>query len=289
VLTLVRRRPSGLLRLRVPLVLALAAGVPGLFGPSMLAASAQSVDVQVGITNQAPTISSLSPPAIPENVHTAVEIGGTGFSGPTHTIVSVTFGGSPAYSFSVNSPADIGAQTPYLPPGVYRVVVTTTFGATNTASNGADFLTVVATPPRGGSGAPARPPLRAATANPTSPPSTGDLPVTAASPPSTEASAAPTADPESSQGRSAVMSPDPPQAPGGSGAAGGGTVKGTSAGSGFFGLNQVADALFGFYGRHLMLSLFFTAALLCAFMAIAFTLVATRRRKKREALPRIRF
>lgn len=68
----------------------------------------------------APTIASVTPPQGPQTGGTLVTITGTGFTGTT----DVTFGGTPAASFTVVNDTTITATTPAHLPGAAGVVVT---------------------------------------------------------------------------------------------------------------------------------------------------------------------
>jgi hypothetical protein len=74
-----------------------------------------------------PSVSGIFPTDGPSTGGTAVLITGTGFTGAS----SVTFGGTPAASFTVNSGTSISAVTPAHAPGFAQVQVTTPFGTSN--------------------------------------------------------------------------------------------------------------------------------------------------------------
>ncbi|HEY6506403.1 MAG TPA: IPT/TIG domain-containing protein [Vicinamibacterales bacterium] len=83
----------------------------------------------------APTITSVSPGSGTTAGGTSVVITGTGFTGTTGA-ASVTFGGTNAASYTVNSDTQITATTPAHAAGTVDVVVTTPVGATaNTAAD----------------------------------------------------------------------------------------------------------------------------------------------------------
>jgi hypothetical protein len=89
----------------------------------------------------APTVSGYSPSSGPINGGTRVTISGTDLTGAT----SVTFGGIPAVSYSVDSEGQITAVTPPFPnPGTYAIRVTTVAGG---ASPIAAFAALACTVP----------------------------------------------------------------------------------------------------------------------------------------------
>lgn len=79
----------------------------------------------------APTISDISPDTGPASGGTVVTVTGTDLAGAT----AVTFGGTPAASFTVNSPTQITATTPAHAAGPVDVAVSTLAG-TATVTNG---------------------------------------------------------------------------------------------------------------------------------------------------------
>ncbi|WP_233174791.1 IPTL-CTERM sorting domain-containing protein [Delftia sp. ASV31] len=87
-----------------------------------------------------PTVTSVSPTAGPTAGGTSVVITGTNLSGAT----AVTFGGTAATGFTVNSATQITATAPAGSPGTVDVRVTTTGGTS--ATGAADQFTYVATP-----------------------------------------------------------------------------------------------------------------------------------------------
>ncbi|GAA3048724.1 hypothetical protein GCM10010464_11220 [Pseudonocardia yunnanensis] len=74
-----------------------------------------------------PIVSSVVPSSGPTTGGTVVTITGSGFTGAT----AVTFGGTPATSFMVNSATQITATTPVHAAGTAPVVVTTPSGSSN--------------------------------------------------------------------------------------------------------------------------------------------------------------
>ncbi len=87
-----------------------------------------------------PTITNVNPDAGPEAGGQTVTINGTGFEGPGFTTTSVTFGGTPAASFTVDNANRITAVTP---PGSGQVnVVVVTPGGTATRTNGYAYAPV---------------------------------------------------------------------------------------------------------------------------------------------------
>ncbi|MCI2423491.1 IPT/TIG domain-containing protein [Saccharopolyspora sp. K220] len=80
----------------------------------------------------APALVGLTPDLGPTAGGTVVTITGTDLSGAT----AVTFGGTPAASFTVNSSTQITATTPARPAGPAQVVVTTPGGTSNSLSFG---------------------------------------------------------------------------------------------------------------------------------------------------------
>jgi hypothetical protein len=96
---------------------------------SLLGGTATTIDLgraEVGpnVVAVAPTIASLSPNQGPAAGGTSVTITGTGFTGTT----AVTFGGTPATSFTVDSDTQITAVAPANNPGAVDVVVTNPAG-----------------------------------------------------------------------------------------------------------------------------------------------------------------
>jgi hypothetical protein len=89
----------------------------------------------------APTVLSIMPASGPIAGGTIVIITGTNFTGAT----AVSFGGTPASSFTVNSSSQITALAPAGAAGAVDVTVTTRGGAS--ASSGADQFTYVSPPP----------------------------------------------------------------------------------------------------------------------------------------------
>ncbi|WP_181408820.1 IPT/TIG domain-containing protein [Schumannella soli] len=84
-----------------------------------------------------PTIGSLTPVSGPTGGGTTVTITGTGFTGTTGS-GAVTFGGTPAASYTVVSDTQISAVTPAHAAGAVDVVVTAP-GGTATQANGYSF------------------------------------------------------------------------------------------------------------------------------------------------------
>jgi hypothetical protein len=84
----------------------------------------------------APVITTLSPDQGPTSGGTVVTISGSGFTGVT----SVTFGGTPATSFTLNSDSQITATAPAHAAGTAQVVVTTPSGT----STGAPYAYIAA-------------------------------------------------------------------------------------------------------------------------------------------------
>ncbi|MEU5853548.1 IPT/TIG domain-containing protein, partial [Saccharopolyspora shandongensis] len=77
-----------------------------------------------------PAIASIQPTIGPTSGGTAVTITGTGFAGAT----AVTFGGTPAANFTVNSSTQITATTPPHAAGPAQVVVTTPAGSSTSSA-----------------------------------------------------------------------------------------------------------------------------------------------------------
>ena len=88
----------------------------------------------------APTVASVAPTSGPHSVGTDETITGTNLTGAT----AVTFGATPATSFTVNSATSITATAPAGAAGVVDVKVTTAGGTT--ATSAADQYTYVAAP-----------------------------------------------------------------------------------------------------------------------------------------------
>jgi IPT/TIG domain/PQQ-like domain len=82
-----------------------------------------------------PSISSVSPSAGPPAGGQVVTINGLGFTGAT----SVTFGGTPAAAFTVDSPTRITVTAPAHALGTVDVVVTTGWGASDPAGTANDY------------------------------------------------------------------------------------------------------------------------------------------------------
>ncbi|MGP4018422.1 IPT/TIG domain-containing protein [Saccharopolyspora sp. 5N708] len=78
-------------------------------------------------TPPVPTVGSVSPSSGPTSGGTVVTITGTNFTGAS----AVTFGGTPATTFTVNSSTQITATTPVRPAGAAQVVVTAPGGTSN--------------------------------------------------------------------------------------------------------------------------------------------------------------
>ncbi len=91
-----------------------------------------------------PTITGLNPDSGPTTAGTPVVITGTNFVGLTGAS-AVTFGGTNAQSYTVNSPTQITAVAPAHAAGTVRVQVTT-FGSQTTTDTGADDYTYVTAP-----------------------------------------------------------------------------------------------------------------------------------------------
>ena len=87
------------------------------------------------VASVAPTISSVSPATGSTTGGTNVTITGTNFTGAS----SVAFGGTPAASFTVDSPTQISAVTPSKSAGVVDVSVSTS-GGTATSSSAFTFV-----------------------------------------------------------------------------------------------------------------------------------------------------
>ncbi|MGN6619848.1 MAG: beta strand repeat-containing protein, partial [Sphingomonas sp.] len=96
----------------------------------------QFVPVTVTIVAAPPSIGSLTPVVGPVTGGTSVTIAGTGFTGAT----AVTFGGTPAASFSVGSDTSISATAPAHAAGAVDVTVTTATSGTVTKSNAFTYL-----------------------------------------------------------------------------------------------------------------------------------------------------
>ena len=96
----------------------------------------QFVPVTVTIVAAPPSIGSLTPAVGPVTGGTSVTIAGTGFTGAT----AVTFGGTPAASFSVGSDTSISATAPAHAAGAVDVTVTTATSGTVTKSNAFTYL-----------------------------------------------------------------------------------------------------------------------------------------------------
>ncbi len=77
-----------------------------------------------------PRITGMSPTTGPAASGTALTIDGTGFTGAT----AVSFGGTPAASFAVNSDNAISAVTPLTSPGTVDVAVTTAGGPSSAST-----------------------------------------------------------------------------------------------------------------------------------------------------------
>ena len=92
--------------------------------------AANQFTYQVAFIPNAPTVSSLSPPSGTTNGGTTVTITGIDFTGAT----AVTFGGTAASSFTVNSSTQITATAPARSAGAVAVAVTTS-GGTGTLQN----------------------------------------------------------------------------------------------------------------------------------------------------------
>lgn len=88
-----------------------------------------------------PTITAVSPGSGPAAGGTTVTISGSGFSGAT----GVSFGGTAAAAFSVDSSTQITATSPAHSAGTVHVSVTTPFGTS--AGGSADQFTFVTAPP----------------------------------------------------------------------------------------------------------------------------------------------
>jgi outer membrane protein assembly factor BamB len=82
-----------------------------------------------------PSITSLSPKAGSPAGRQTVIINGMGFSGAS----AVTFGGTPAAAYTVNSPSRITATTPAHALGTVDVVVTNAFGSSDPTGNTDDY------------------------------------------------------------------------------------------------------------------------------------------------------
>ncbi len=91
-----------------------------------------------------PTITGLNPDSGPLTAGTSVVITGTNFVGLTGAS-AITFGGTNAQSYTVNSPTQITAVAPAHAAGTVRVQVTT-FGSQITADTAADNYEYVAVP-----------------------------------------------------------------------------------------------------------------------------------------------
>jgi phospholipase C len=75
-------------------------------------------------SGQPPSVKALSPPEGPSTGGTTVTVSGANFTGVT----AVTFGSTPATSFTVSSKTEILAVTPAEPAGIVRLAVTTPNG-----------------------------------------------------------------------------------------------------------------------------------------------------------------
>ena len=82
-----------------------------------------------------PSITSLSPKAGSPAGQQTVIINGMGFTGAS----AVTFGGTPAVAYTVNSPSRITATTPAHALGTVDVVVTNAFGSSDPAGTADDY------------------------------------------------------------------------------------------------------------------------------------------------------
>src|SRR5262249_3889983 len=87
-----------------------------------------------------PTVTAISPTSGPTAGGTSVTITGTGFTGAT----AVTFGGTAAGSFTVNSDTQVTALGPAHAAGTVDIIVTAPGGTSATAV--ADHFTFVAPP-----------------------------------------------------------------------------------------------------------------------------------------------
>ena len=278
----------------------LALGAAGLIGTCLGGASAQTIPVQIGIANAAPVIQSLNPSVIVANQNSTTIISGTGFSGFGFTTVSVTFNGSSATAFSVDSSTQITAQAT-LAPGVYTVRLVTSSGSSSIASGNADQLTAAAPTPG--------PPAPAPTATPARPPATQQpaaaFPVTAVAPPIVEATPAPAPDatPAPNPAVLATLSPNNTGSP--SGTRGGSVVRPPQAppasidslvaatadpiraiGAAFFGLKGAVGAFANVYAQHMVMSVF-ASGLFMALMVGGAAILLTRRKKPGQKRPKI--
>ncbi len=109
--------------------------------PSGVTANTAADDFTYSSAN-APTITSVSPTSGLTSGGASVTITGTNLTGAT----SVTFGGTAATSFVVNSATSITAVTPAKAAGTVEVIVTTPGGSSATAGSANDFAFVVTQP-----------------------------------------------------------------------------------------------------------------------------------------------
>jgi hypothetical protein len=102
--------------------------------------SASSGADQFTFTGTAPSVSAISPASGTTLGGTQVTITGANLNGATQ----VSFGGTAATAFVVNSSSQVVATAPALTPGTYDVTVTTPYGTSSTSP--ADQFTAVAMP-----------------------------------------------------------------------------------------------------------------------------------------------
>lgn len=99
-----------------------------------------SASTSITVLPAAPTVTALSPASGPLGGGTAVTLTGTNFTGAT----AVSFGASPAASFSLDSATQITATAPAGSAGAVDVTVTTPSGTSATAGAGNDYTYVAA-------------------------------------------------------------------------------------------------------------------------------------------------
>lgn len=123
-----------------------AAGTYGFYEPPLGDGATLKSNPQVGeialnaVIQPAPTIGAISPPSGSFKGGTQVTITGTDLEGAT----AVTFGGSPAKSFTVNSETQITATAPATSkPKKLAIAVTTVAGAASSATSFASAACVV--------------------------------------------------------------------------------------------------------------------------------------------------
>ncbi len=98
---------------------------------------------QYSFTSSGPTVSSVSPGTGSGSGGISVTISGTGFS----SVMGVSFGGTNASSFTINSASSITAVAPAHTAGMVDVVVSTSGGSSSTSSADQFVYTAPVTPP----------------------------------------------------------------------------------------------------------------------------------------------